>query len=338
MHSLQQMQPPLKGIIHSAAVYADAFLPQLNQESIEQVIAPKLQGAWNLHKAGLTLPKHSPLQHFVLFSSISASLGTMGQANYAAANAGLESLALLRQSMGLKATCIAWGPIGDVGYLSKHKKIQQNLEKNFGLEILSSQKALQTLEHFLLSEKPVRIATNVHWQIFKHALPHVSTRFTRIFHKTRTTAAYENNIHATKNIRSLLKNLNYDDALDMVRTILMQELAQVLSLHPQNMERSATLQSLGMDSLMAVELSMGLEQSLGVRLPSILLQDSPTIEKIAGRLMDKIFVAHEKNAIADEQLDLQELAQKHGEILSNELFEDCHTEKQQIIKNTKGKP
>src|SRR5262249_31719849 len=73
--------PPLRGVIHSAMVLDDALLTQLTPARFRTVLAPKVSGAWNLHQATVD----DPLDFFVLFSSVSATFGNRGQANYAAA-------------------------------------------------------------------------------------------------------------------------------------------------------------------------------------------------------------------------------------------------------------
>ena len=52
-------------------------------------ISPKVRGALSLHKA----LKQTPLDFFVMTSSISAVLGNPGQSNYCVGNSFLDSLA-----------------------------------------------------------------------------------------------------------------------------------------------------------------------------------------------------------------------------------------------------
>ena len=68
--------PPLRGVVHAAGVLDDATLLQLDRERLREALAPKVAGAWNLHR----LTRERPLDFFVLFSSVAAVLGSPGQA------------------------------------------------------------------------------------------------------------------------------------------------------------------------------------------------------------------------------------------------------------------
>src|SRR5262249_18401944 len=54
--------PPLRGLIHAAAVLDDGVLLQQDAQRFRKVMAPKIKGAWNLH----TLTARLELDFFVL--------------------------------------------------------------------------------------------------------------------------------------------------------------------------------------------------------------------------------------------------------------------------------
>jgi acyl transferase domain-containing protein/NADPH:quinone reductase-like Zn-dependent oxidoreductase/NADP-dependent 3-hydroxy acid dehydrogenase YdfG/acyl carrier protein len=97
---------PLTAVVHAAGVLDDGIVTQLSDERIDTVLAPKADGAWNLHE----LTSSTDLAAFILFSSTTATLPAPGQANYAAANAFLDGLAQFRIRQGFPALAIAWGP------------------------------------------------------------------------------------------------------------------------------------------------------------------------------------------------------------------------------------
>ena len=134
----RKTMPPLRGVLHAAASYADQLMINLDLDTVAQVIQPKLLGAWHLHNLTVDIP----LDHFILYSSVTTLIGNPGQANYVAANAGLEGLSRYRLSLGLPATCIGWGPIADAGYLARHAAVKDGLEQRMGKPPVSSNLAL----------------------------------------------------------------------------------------------------------------------------------------------------------------------------------------------------
>ena len=86
--------PPLRGVFHLAGVLDDGVLAQQTWARFEKAMAPKVAGAWHLHR--LT----DALDFFVLFSSMASVFGSPGQGNYAAANGFLDGLAHFRRARG----------------------------------------------------------------------------------------------------------------------------------------------------------------------------------------------------------------------------------------------
>lgn len=309
VETVRDTMPPLGGVVHAAAVFDDRLLSGLDKEALARVLEPKLTGAWNLHEATRELP----LTHFVLYSSISVALGNPGQGNYVAANAGLEGLTRLRRRMGLPALCIAWGPVGDAGYLTRHESVKKSLAQHLGRAPLTTAQAMQTLDR-LLTSNGLYIAADVDWKNVTRIFPGSCTRFAHVTLDDGRTGGAENG----GNIQQQLVGKSAEEAREIVRHLIIAEVAQVLGLDAEQVPTDRGVQSLGLDSLMAVELAVGLEQRTGVRLPAMMLQDSPTVEQIAERLVARL------GGTAPEQDNdaavLAELARRHAEdIDANEL-------------------
>ena len=80
---------PLAGVLHAGGVLRDAVLPKQTAQGVFEVMAPKVAGAANV----LAHARLQPMAGVKLFSSIASAMGSGGQANYAAANAVLDSWA-----------------------------------------------------------------------------------------------------------------------------------------------------------------------------------------------------------------------------------------------------
>ena len=95
--------------MHAAGVIDDKSLVDMDWASFKLVMASKVDGARVLH----ALTKDTDMENFVMFSSATSATGNAGQANYAAANAYLDSLAHHRRIKGMPGLSINWGPWAD---------------------------------------------------------------------------------------------------------------------------------------------------------------------------------------------------------------------------------
>jgi acyl carrier protein len=114
--------------------------------------------------------------------------------------------------------------------------------------------------------------------------------------------------------------------VDLVRT----ELAQILRIAPERIEAGASLFELGMDSLMAVELASSIEARVGVQLSALSLSDSPTVERIAGRIAQQLRPEEAPAANPAMPVDLVDqvrlVAARHASELTEEEATDFGSE------------
>lgn len=280
MQSLKAL-PALTGVLHAAARFDDRLLAHLDASSIDSLLAAKLSGAWNLHRA----TEGMALAHFVLYSSITTAIGNPGQANYVAANAGLEALARLRRRMGLAATCLAWGPIGDAGYLLRNQAVKDGLAQRLGKPPVTAAQALEQLGQALATDQALAMPANFDWNVLARLLPSsTGSRFEllNLLREDQSTAS------DSLDIRALLAQKTPEEATALVSELVTQEVAQTLCIAPTGIKPQASLHDLGMDSLMAVELALGLEQRFGIQLPVMMLNDAPTVVNVTARIVEKL--------------------------------------------------
>ena len=110
---------PVTGIIHGAGSLADKLIEKKSGQDFETVYAPKVKGLENL----LNCVPANQLDHLVLFSSVAAFHGNIGQADYAIANEILNKSAYLvkRHHPSCHVVSINWGP-WDAGMVTPELK------------------------------------------------------------------------------------------------------------------------------------------------------------------------------------------------------------------------
>jgi len=143
---IKKEMPPLAGVQHAAMVLDDGSIPEIDHERYMKVFKPKAIGCWLLHQA----TEKMKLDHFVLYSSISAIYGNPGQVSYVGANSFLDNFAGFRRSQGLPAMTINWGVIGNVGFVARSGNVGGLLYKQ-GWKAFTLDQATDILEQMLLN-------------------------------------------------------------------------------------------------------------------------------------------------------------------------------------------
>jgi len=266
---------PLKGVFHLAMAIDDAPLATLTRERMRAVLAPKAHGAWLLHEG----TRHLELDCFVMFSSVSSVFGNSAQANYAAANAFLDSLAHHRQSLGLPALVINWGALGGEGYVARNERVAEFLSRQ-GTTALSPNEVVFLVESFLNAGATQAMALRVDWSKWRQS-----------FRGSQESPLMEN-IYAAEvegpessgtksDWRRQIESAAPNDRTDVIGQAVRDVVGSVLRVKPEGLRLDQPLTDLGLDSLMAVEIENSIESAIGVALPPASLMRARTIGQIA---------------------------------------------------------
>ena len=272
--SLQQildtLDAPLLGVFHAAGVLADGLVRAQDRQTLAQVLAPKIAGAWNLHR----LTRDRPLRHFVLYSSIAALIGSPGQSNYAAANAFLDALAEHRHSLGLPALSIAWGAVADIGLAAQDEQRGARLAGR-GMLPLTIAHAHTRLGQLLVDPKIPHIGVAPFdpraWAEF-----YPSAASSPMFADSSTPTAPPTRID--------LASATPDERAHLIKTTLHAEVRRVLRVDTSRLHRHVSLLDLGLDSLTGLELRNRLEATLGLPLRASLAWTYPRLDDLATHL------------------------------------------------------
>ncbi len=281
LNAIEERMPPLKGIFHAAMVLDDGVLLQLDQKRFRRVMAPKMDGTWNLH----VLTLHKQLDYFVLFSSASSLFGTPGQGSYVAANAFVDSFAHYRRSLGLPAISINWGHLTHVGYVAERRELSELLTSR-GQMGFSPKQAMEALGR-MLQRKPVQTGVmRIDWQKWTNfaSKVHVPQRLISLVTEQKESQGMEEG----NRVREILLAANPEARSEIVQTYLREQVARVLGISAAKLDMDRPLNELGLDSLMAVQLKNRIESDLSLSLPTRELTENPTINRLSTAVLDQM--------------------------------------------------
>lgn len=317
--------PPLRGVMHCAGLLDDGVVIEQRWNRFAKVFAPKVLGAWNLHR----LTERLSLDFFVLFSSTAAIMGHAGQANHSAANAFMDSLAHARRAAGLVATSINWGPWSEIGAASAAVTLQRLAAQ--GVRPISPEQGVAALERTLQLNLTQSVAADIDVKMARRSpararlvselqvvQPDVS-RDSAQFHQMLDAAPRE------QRTRMLVEH---------IRT----EVARMASISdPSRIADDAGFFELGMDSLSSVELRNSLQRSLHKTLPATLAFDYPNIDLVVTFVREHVYAPDyfEAAAPAFEHEEILDLPVETDEELLDDAIERELAELNSLLKTSR---
>jgi phthiocerol/phenolphthiocerol synthesis type-I polyketide synthase C len=286
----------LAGVLHSAMVLDDEIVLNMSDSAARRVFTPKVTGSWRLHQA----TAHLDVDWWLTFSSAASLLGAPGQGAYAAANAWVDGLVAYRRSLGLAAVGINWGPWAEVG--------RAQFFADLGVSMITVEQGLAALQLVLSADRARTGVFSLDARQWFQSFPALagSSLFAKLQDSTRPER------RGGGAIRAELDASDAGERPGRLAAAIADEIRAVLrSTEPIDPDRP--MESLGLDSLMALELRNRLEASLGTTLPAALVWAYPTITDLAGALCERLGYAplveaeqtpDAETALSDEEMEL----------------------------------
>ncbi len=336
---IAQSMPPLRGVVHAAGVLDDGVLTRQDWGRFARVLAPKVQGAWNLHALTLSMP----LDFFILFSSTASVLGSPGQGNYAAANAFLDGLAHYRCARGLPGLSINWGVWGEVGMAAR--QVVRERMTLLGIETIAPQQGVHALEQVLRRSIAQIAVAPIDWRRLLEQFPPGSEPplLSELFGEVRARQKDQRTSPVQIEILSRLEQAPLSNRRRVLVTLMCEQARRVLGLETDfELDVRQPLNELGLNSLMALELRNTLNLSLGRSLPATVLFEHPTIESLSGYLADEILHlpvpegTRASMTLADRQVEEQDQLEAEIKKLSADELEALVAEELAAIKPLVG--
>ncbi|HSS24972.1 MAG TPA: SDR family NAD(P)-dependent oxidoreductase, partial [Mycobacterium sp.] len=287
----------LAGVLHSAMVLADEIVLNMTDSGARRVFAPKVTGSWRLHRA----TAGRDVDWWLTFSSAAALLGAPGQGAHAAADSWVEGLVAHRRSTGLPAVGINWGPWAEVG--------RAQFFADHGVALITAEEGLAAMQTVLAADRARTGVFSLDARQWFQSFPAVagSSLFAKLHVTLERRGAVERRGGAA--IRAQLDALDAIERPGCLASAIADEIRDVLrSSDPIDHDRP--LQTLGLDSLMGLELRNRLEARLGITLPAGLVWAYPTITDLAGALcerMDYALPADDQTSDAKAELSVEEM-------------------------------
>ncbi|TQM77824.1 polyketide synthase 12 [Saccharothrix saharensis] len=268
---------PVRAVVHSAGVLDDGVLAAQDPDRLDTVLRPKVDAALTLHE--LT----TDLSAFVVFSSVSGTLGGAGQANYAAANVFLDALAHHRRANGQPAVSVAWGLWTEDGSLAAGLDATgvRRLTRS-GVVNLSTDEGLAFFDA-ALAGPPAVVAAKLDPAALRTsgAVPPMLRDLVRL--PARREASGVDGTLARR-----LLTLPEAERDREVRDLVGAQVAAVLGKASTAGDVDRSFADLGFDSLTAVELRNRLNAATGLRLPATLIFDYPNAAAVADHVRDEL--------------------------------------------------
>ncbi|KAI4118120.1 MAG: hypothetical protein LQ345_001759 [Seirophora villosa] len=292
---------PIAGVVHAAMVLRDGLFDAMTYENWKISTTTKVQGAMNLHNA----LQNTPLDFFVMTSSVSGTLGTPGQSNYAAANSFLDAIAKHRHSQGQRAVSIILPMVLGVGVVAENNEIEEALKRKgmYGIDeehLLEAFEAAMSIQdsadHLVVGLDPAKLqramaaagATDNFWT--------EDVRFNNLLATMRSSSG-DSGAGAGQSVLASIKAAgSASEAAEVAREQIVGKLGRMLMLDDDQFDTEArSIGDHGLDSMIGAEFRNWVFKEFAMDVPfQQLLAPTLTIDKFSVQVCESLGIRKEE--------------------------------------------
>ncbi|WAT23108.1 SDR family NAD(P)-dependent oxidoreductase [Bacillus halotolerans] len=253
---IQEEYGGLNGIIHSAGIIKDNFIIKKKKDEIQDVLAPKVTGLIHLDEA----TKDIPLDFFILFSSNAGTVGSAGQADYAMANAFMNTFSEYRNVQAAhhkrygKTLAMSW-PLWKDGGMHVDAETERMLTRDTGMVAMETDDGIQALYHGWASGKSQLM-------VAAGAASKIHSFLDQTGNGQSPNGKYKSEIQHTENASSVMgadEEMLREKAEDYFKSVL----SSVTKLPVSQIDAEAPMEDYGIDSIMIMHVTGQLEKVFG---------------------------------------------------------------------------
>ncbi|KAK4211896.1 polyketide synthase [Rhypophila decipiens] len=274
--------PPIRGVVHGTMVLRDVLFEKMTWEEYTEVIEGKVQGGWNFHHA----LESSPLDFFVAISSAAGAVGNRGQAAYSAANCFLNALVQHRLAKGMPASSLDLTAVSDSGYLAEDLEKAAEVARNLGSDSICEAEVLallgaaingklsSTCNNHTITGMRITAAMRPFWT--------EDAKFKAMRIAAEEAAAKDASQNSVVSFNAALKaSKSLPEAEDVVCRGLVDKIASVLMMEPEDLDITRSLSHYPLDSLVAIEIRNFITREFEANMQVLELLSSGSIQTLA---------------------------------------------------------
>ncbi|KAL1957332.1 hypothetical protein VTO42DRAFT_6121 [Malbranchea cinnamomea] len=288
--------PPIKGVIQASMVLKDRVLAQMTLDEFRGALEPKVTGTQNLVKA----LEGQSLDFFLMLSSGASIIGNLSQANYAAGNAYMDTLANITESIsGTRFISLNLGPITDVGAMKDSDRRKQILVRQ-GYVLTLGRDLLAMFEHSLSAESATKgckqFILGFDYRSLRESDNWYSLENPMFSHLLKSKDNHETKHQDGAAMQSIEESITAAGTIEQVGTIVADAIARKIStlvaVAYEEIDFQRSVVDFGLDSLVLIELKNWIAQKFKATLQVSEISDAAHIIALAMKVASRsAFVA-----------------------------------------------